>query len=60
MPTFFVEDLSDDLHARLCERARRDRRSISEEAIVVLESVMMMESLRAFGARRAGTTMACP
>ena len=37
MATLVIENLPDELHARLEEQARRHRRSLTQEAIALLE-----------------------
>ena len=39
MPTLTIRNVPDDLHARLKERARRNRRSLNQEVIAELSAV---------------------
>lgn len=65
MPTLYVRDVPEDLYARLKERAAQERRSISQEAINLLEwalsEVEMEEALARLIRRRrplkAGRTL---
>ena len=40
MATLNIKNLPDHLHAQLRERARRERRSVSQEAISLLEAAL--------------------
>lgn len=40
MTSILIKNLPQDLHQRLKQRARRNRRSMSAEAIVILEDVL--------------------
>jgi plasmid stability protein len=40
MPGLLIKDLPDDIHARLKQRAAENRRSLSSEAIILLQEVL--------------------
>jgi len=40
MPGLLIRDLPDDLHQKLKERAARNRRSLANETLVILEAVL--------------------
>ena len=46
MSTLVVKNLPDDLHERLRERAQRNHRSVTKEAIVLLEQGMLASAVR--------------
>ncbi len=46
MSTLVVKNLPDELHDRLRERAQRNHRSVTKEAIVLLEQGMLAAALR--------------
>ena len=47
MATLTLKSLPDDLHARLKERAARNRRSLNREAIACLEDALSVRSVGA-------------
>ena len=46
MSTLVVKNLPDELHERLRERAQRNHRSVTKEAIVLLEQGMLASAER--------------
>ena len=40
MPGLLIRDLPDELHQKLKERAARNRRSLSKETLVILETAL--------------------
>jgi plasmid stability protein len=40
MPGLLIRDLPDDLHQKLKERAARNRRSLTKETVVILETAL--------------------
>ncbi len=46
MSTLVVKNLPDELHDRLRERAQRNHRSVTKEAIVLLEQGMLAPAVR--------------
>lgn len=46
MSTLVVKNLPDELHDRLRERAQRNHRSVTKEAIVLLEQGMLAAAVR--------------
>ncbi len=40
MPGLLIRELPEELHRKLKERAARNRRSLSKEALVILETVL--------------------
>jgi plasmid stability protein len=40
MPGLLIRDLPDNLHEKLKERAARNRRSLTKEALVILETAL--------------------
>jgi plasmid stability protein len=40
MPGLLIRDLPEDLHRKLKERAARNRRSLTKEALVILETAL--------------------
>jgi len=40
MPGLLIRELPDDLHEKLKERAARNRRSLTKEALVILEMAL--------------------
>jgi hypothetical protein len=40
MPGLLIRDVPDDLHQKLKERAARNRRSMTREALVILETAL--------------------
>lgn len=45
MPGLLIRDLPDDLHQKLKEQAARNRRSLTKEALVILEMVLCGTSM---------------
>jgi len=45
MPGLLIRELPEDLHQKLRKRAARNRRSLSKEAMVILESALGTENL---------------
>ena len=52
MPTLVVKSLPEPLHTRLREQAHRNHRSITKEAIVILERGLMGRSTASIGSGR--------
>lgn len=46
MATLVIKNLPDDLHARLRAQARRHRRSLTKEAVTLLESGLTSDSAK--------------
>ncbi|HWK82399.1 MAG TPA: Arc family DNA-binding protein [Caldimonas sp.] len=46
MSTLVVKNLPDELHERLRQRAQRNHRSVTKEAIVLLEQGMLATAVR--------------
>lgn len=46
MSTLVVKNLPDELHERLRQRAQRNHRSVTKEAIVLLEQGMLTTAMR--------------
>lgn len=46
MTTLVIKNLPEELHARLRAQAQRNRRSLTKEAVTVLEQGLMRESAR--------------
>ncbi|MBI3988279.1 MAG: hypothetical protein HY347_01540 [candidate division NC10 bacterium] len=64
MPTLYVRDMPEELYARLKERAAKERRSVSQEAISLLEwalsEVEMEEALTHLIRRRSPRKLSIP
>jgi len=45
MPTLTIRNVPDDLHARLKERARRNRRSLNQEVIAELDAGISQDEM---------------
>ncbi len=44
MPGLLIRDLPEDLHRKLKERAARNRRSLTKEALMILETALNVTS----------------
>jgi plasmid stability protein len=43
MPTLQIRDLPQDIYDRLIESAEKNRRSLTQEAVIILENVLVHE-----------------
>lgn len=51
MATLVIKNLPDDLHARLKEQAQRHRRSLTKEAVTLIESGLAQRSVKRLAPR---------
>lgn len=58
MATLTIRNLPDDLHARLKEQAKRNRRSLNQEVIAELEAAPVVPSLRSEEERKKARAQA--